>query len=134
MDPGVLIAALISPSGVPAELLRRWVAGEFQIIHSQALLAEFVAVADRPKFRPWFSADQGREFAALLHSAGENAEDRVTDVARPSDPGDAYLVDLVVTAHAWALVTGDHELAGHQADGFAAVSPRELLEVLGRLG
>jgi predicted nucleic acid-binding protein len=28
LDPGVLIAAVLSPKGAPAELLRHWLAGE----------------------------------------------------------------------------------------------------------
>lgn len=133
VDPGVLLAALISPPGAPATMLRRWVAGDFPIVYSTALVTEFVSVADRPKFRPWFSVEQGRQFAEFLRSAGEESADLVTGAAPPPDPGDAYLVDLVVSAQAWAVVTGDRLLVAHRAIGFPALGPREFLDVLQRL-
>lgn len=133
VDPGVLIAALISPTGAPAEVIRRWVAGEFQLVYSSALMEEFIAVVDRPKFRPWFSVEQGRQFAAFVQTAAEMSDDRATGSARPPDPGDAYLVDLVVFSGARAVITGDGALAAHRTTGFSALSPRDFLDLLARM-
>jgi predicted nucleic acid-binding protein len=39
--PNVLIAALLSPAGATAQLVGRWLGGEFELVVSDALLAEF---------------------------------------------------------------------------------------------
>ena len=40
LDPNILISAMLSPSGAPARLLARWLAGDFELIASPQLLAE----------------------------------------------------------------------------------------------
>jgi len=40
-DPNILIAALLSPMGAPAQLVGRWLSGEFELVLSDALLGEF---------------------------------------------------------------------------------------------
>jgi len=133
LDPGVVLAGLISPQGSPAQLLRRWIAGEFQIVCSPALIEEFVAVARRDKFRRYFTLSQALAVAELLEATSEFVDDRDSEASPPPDEGDAYLVHLVVSAKAFAVVTGDRALAEHAATGFTAMSPAELLELLARL-
>jgi uncharacterized protein len=53
LDPGVLIAAVLSPKGAPAELLRHWLAGDYELVVSDKLLAELKRVLLRPKFRKY---------------------------------------------------------------------------------
>ena len=132
-DPGVLIAALISKNGAPAELLRRWVRGEFQFVVSPLLLEEFIDVTQRAKFRTYFATSDALEFAELFRVAGEEAIDSRTDAKVPTDDKDLYLVDLVVSSAAFAVVTGDVELRNHDARSFQALTPRELVELLDRL-
>ncbi|MFL5796580.1 MAG: putative toxin-antitoxin system toxin component, PIN family [Actinomycetota bacterium] len=50
VDPGVLIAGLISPRGTPARMLLRWHDGEFDLVVSRALIGELERVLARPKF------------------------------------------------------------------------------------
>ena len=132
-DPGVLIAALISKNGAPAELLRRWLRGEFQFVVSPLLLKEFIDVTERAKFRTYFATSDAREFAELLRLGGEQAIDSRTDAEAPTDDKDLYLVDLVVSSAAFAVVTGDAELRSHVARSFQALTPRELVELIDRL-
>ena len=40
LDVNVLIAALLSPTGAPAQIVSRWLGGEFELIVSGNLLAE----------------------------------------------------------------------------------------------
>lgn len=133
VDPGVLIAALISQDGAPAQLLTRWFGGQFQIVTSPELRLEFLRVTSRPKFRAWFSIEEAREFDRLIEITAEGSSEVLTDAALPSDDGDGYLVHLTVSSEAFALVTGDKLLASHQTDGFRALSPREFVALLDRL-
>lgn len=70
-DPGVLLAALISPTGAPSQLVRRWLGGEIQFVCSPLLLHEFGEVGERDRFRRWFDTDELRTVARLLVDAGE---------------------------------------------------------------
>lgn len=132
-DPGVVIAGLISPQGSPAQLLRRWIAGDFQIVYSPTFIEEFVAVARRDKFRRYFTVAQALAVADLFEATAEFVDDRKSGASPPPDDGDAYLVHLVVSAKALAVVTGDRALAEHAAEGFAAMSPAALLQLLSQL-
>jgi len=37
-DPNVLVSALLAPTGAPAELILRWLAGDFELVVSEQLL------------------------------------------------------------------------------------------------
>jgi len=133
LDPGVLIAGLISREGAPAQTLGKWMAGDFQVVCSPMLIAEFLAVAQRAKFRKYFSIEQAFSFAELMQMNAEFVNDQETSAESPLDAGDAYLVHLVVSAKAFAVVTGDRDLAAHQVEGFKAIRPRSLIELLATL-
>lgn len=133
VDPGVLISALISPAGAPAELVRRWLNGEVQLVWSPALVEEFESVCRRSRFRAWFTEDEADAIAALLRDAGEHDADVLTEANPPPDGADAYLVHLAVAAAVDCLVTGDTALREHIHPGLRIVTPRTLLNVLDAL-
>ena len=133
VDPGVFISALISPSGTPAQLVRRWLAGEFQTVWSPALLLEFTQVCSRERFRPWFSLDEAERIAEIIREGGERCEDTITGTPAPPDPDDRYLTDLLVTSGADALVTGDSALLAASPGTGRIVSPRAWLALLDAL-
>jgi predicted nucleic acid-binding protein len=55
IDPGVLIAALISAKGAPRALLRAWIEGALELVVSPALISELQRVLKRDKFRGYVS-------------------------------------------------------------------------------
>jgi predicted nucleic acid-binding protein len=57
LDPNVLIASLLSRSGAPAQIVSRWLAGEFELVVSQALLAELARALAYPKIRERIPGD-----------------------------------------------------------------------------
>ncbi len=130
VDPGVVISALISPDGAPAQLVRRWLDGSVQFVWSPALLDELETVCSRPRFRPWFTEEEGEAVAGIIRDAGERHDDAPGSASPPPDDGDAYLVDLAVAASVDCLVTGDTALLNHRINGVRVVTPRGLLNVL----
>lgn len=134
VDPGVLISSLISSRGAPAELVRRWVAGEFQLVWSPRLVEELVSVCARPRFREWFSPNEATAIAGLIRDAGEAHLDSPTDAPPPPDNGDRYLIYLAVTSRADCIVTGDTALLNHAVPGLRIARPRTLIDVLDELG
>lgn len=130
VDPGVLISALISPTGAPAELIRRWLSGAVQLVWSPTLLEEFETVCQRPRFRQWFTIDEAAAVARLIQEAGEQRNDAPGFAHPPPDDGDRYLVDLSLSTQVDCLVTGDAALLGHRVPGVRVVTPRKLVHVL----
>ena len=109
LDPNILIAALLSRTGPPAQIVSRWLAGEFELVVSESLLAELRRALAYPKVRARVSADEASEFVSLLAHAAILGSDPPTPARRSVDPGDDYLVALAEGERA-VLVTGDRHL------------------------
>jgi putative PIN family toxin of toxin-antitoxin system len=109
LDPNVLISALLSPAGTPAALLVRWLAGAFELVVSELLLAELDRAFAYPKLRSRVTGDDAKEFVDLLRRAATMADDPAAPARRSRDPGDDYLLALAA-ATAAILVTGDQDL------------------------
>jgi uncharacterized protein len=109
LDPNILIAALLSPTGAPAQLLGRWLGGEFELVVSDALLAELERALTYPKLRKHVTADETAEFVTLLRDGATLAPDPPDPARRSADPGDDYLLALAEAERA-LLITGDQHL------------------------
>jgi uncharacterized protein len=55
LDTNVLVSAAISGRGVPAEIVRRWEGGEFELVVSAEILFELSEVLRRPSFRRYLT-------------------------------------------------------------------------------
>ena len=109
LDPNILIASLLSPSGAPAQIVSRWLAGEFELVVSEALLAELERALAYPKLRRRISASQASEFVELLRHGAILAADPPDAARRSADAGDDYLLALAEGERA-ILVSGDQHL------------------------
>jgi putative PIN family toxin of toxin-antitoxin system len=132
LDPGVLIAAVISKNGAPAELLDRWRDGEFDLVVSPNLLVELEDVLLRPKFSACASGDVVRGYVEAVEVGGGALVDPGDPRAVTSDPGDDYRVALALAAGADAIVSGDRHLTELGDPPVLVLSPRALLERLER--
>jgi uncharacterized protein len=111
LDPNVLISALLSPGGAPAQIVSRWLAGEFELVVSEQLLAELERAFGYPKLSQRIPATAAQEFVELLRSGAMLAADRPVTTSRSPDPGDEYLLGLAEAERA-VLVSGDRHLLG----------------------
>jgi uncharacterized protein len=109
LDPNILIAALLSRSGAPGQIVARWLAGEFELVVSEALLAELKRALAYPKLLARISAEEAAEFISVLAHDGILAPDPVTPAGRSADPDDDYLLALAESMRA-VLVSGDRQL------------------------
>lgn len=110
LDPNVLISAAISPAGSPAELIRRWRAGQFEFVLSEELLGELARALRYPKLRPYMEAnDVDAIIAALRADAIVREQPRDMPGLRSRDPDDDYLIALAAASGS-ALVSGDRDL------------------------
>lgn len=127
-DPGVLIAALISAEGAPAEALERWREGEFDLVVSPTLLEELQRVLLRRKFRSYASQEEARQYVAALEQESLVISDPLPPIEPTTeDPKDDYLVVLARAAGADAIVSGDAHLTGLHAPEPPVLTPRQFL-------
>lgn len=129
LDPNVLVSALLSRRGAPAELLRRWLDGTFEVVVSPLLLEELKRVLAYPKIRSRVSEPEAQAFLTLLSEGAK----LTNDPARPpslgsEDPNDDYLVALAEEAPA-VIVSGDKHLLG-MAGRIPVYSPAEFRRLL----
>jgi uncharacterized protein len=126
LDPGVLVSALITPTGKPAKLLLSARAGSFDLIVSPLLLGELESVLQRKKFRRYVDLDSVTAYLDLLRRDAQVAVDPKTPPpVRCTDPDDDYLIALAQSQNA-ALVSGDTDLL-ELANKIPVFSPAEFL-------
>jgi len=128
LDVNVLMAALLSPSGSPARILARWLAGDFELVVSASVLAELDRALAYSKLRARIPPEQAAEFVAFLQSTAVLASDPPAPPRRSPDPGDDYLLALAEGEKA-VVVSGDQHLL-ELADRFPVRNPRDFLEAL----
>jgi putative PIN family toxin of toxin-antitoxin system len=110
LDPGVLVSALITPTGIAAKVLRAAREGNFDLLISRLLLDELESVLRRDKFRRYLDLDDVSAGIRLLLDEGQLVEDPVgPPPLRCADPQDDYLIALAHQEEA-ALVSGDRHL------------------------
>lgn len=128
LDPNVLIASLLSRRGAPALIVSRWLAGEFELVVSEVLLAELGRALAYSKIRKRIAEDEALAFVALLRQTARPASDPEAPAHRSADPGDDYLLALAEAERA-VLVSGDQHLLA-LADELPIVTPRAFLDAL----
>jgi len=134
LDVNVLISALISPSGPPAQILDAWREDRFLLVMSEEILAEFQRVAAESRLRRRYGltplrlsrlARGLRQFAFMTQG-----KVKVRGVAR--DPQDDNLLACAVEGKADYLVTGDEDLLTlREYEGVKILSPAEFVLALG---
>lgn len=126
LDPGVLVSALITPTGTAAKLLAEARAGGLELVVSPLLLDELEEVLAREKFRRYVDLDAVRDYLELLRREAISAPDpQGPPPLRSTDPDDDYLIALAHSQNA-TLVSGDRHLLD-LAGGAPILSPADLL-------
>ncbi|SRR6266536_1744529 len=130
VDPGVLIAGLISPRGTPARILQRWREGEFDLVVSPALIGELERVLARPKFSKYVTSTEATAYTWMLRDEGVMVDDPPPQPGLTPDPGDDYLVTLARASGAAVLVSGDPHLTQLGNPEPPVLAPRRFLDRL----
>ncbi|HET8954223.1 MAG TPA: putative toxin-antitoxin system toxin component, PIN family [Solirubrobacterales bacterium] len=126
LDPGILVSALITPTGASAKLLRAAREGNFDLVISGLLLEELEVVLLRDKFRRYLDLKGVSAGIRLILDEGQMVPDPAGGPpVRCSDPDDDYLIALAHREGA-ALVSGDRHLL-ELAGAIPVFSPGEFL-------
>lgn len=129
LDVNVLISALISPRGAPAQIVAEWESGLFELIASEELIAELRRAGGYPKLRDVLDHADLEDLAEAIRGAASIGDAPAPISLRSVDPADDYLLALAA-AHGAALVTGDRHLLA-LTDRAPIYAPRDFLEQLG---
>lgn len=133
LDVNVLIAAVLSRAGIPAQLVAAWRDGRSDLVVSETLLAELDRALAYPKIRKRISAAEATAYVALLRSSAVLERDPGAGSMSSVDPGDDYLIALAEATDAY-LVSGDQhvlDLAG-RAPILTAVGFLEIIDRMAR--
>ena len=129
LDANVLISALLSRTGAPAQLVARWLDGEIELVVCPLLLTEVERTLRLPKLRARIVTQIAGEFVALLRAVGEVVADPIEPPPiRSDDPGDDYLIALAAREHA-RIVSGDAHVL-KMTGAIPVLSPRAALNLI----
>lgn len=126
VDTNALVSRLLLTDSVAARAVRKAV-DEGQLLASEATMTELADVLSRPKFDPYVSIEDRREFVRLLGGIVELVP-IIAEVQACRDPSDDKFLDVAVNGNADVIVTGDRDLlALHPFRGIPIRTPAQYL-------
>ena len=132
VDTNVLVSALISPAGSPAEIQHAWARGDFELVTSPALLNELTKVLSYPRIqrRLHWTAGQLSDFLKHLRATAIVVTPaQALVVAR--DPDDDRVLEAAQAGHADFIVSGDRDLLDlREFVGIPILTPTGFLTML----
>lgn len=104
IDTNVFVAGIIWP-GKPAQIVSKWLSGEYELVLSAELLAEYVEVIERLSK----NSELGSHWQeALIKRATFIAVTQTVNICR--DPNDNFILALGLASTADYLVSGDKDI------------------------
>jgi len=132
LDTNIIVSALLSPHGPPAEIIKLWEADRLEVATSPPLLVELERVLAYPRVREHFA--DPRSVTALLKRFR-----MVATVVEPEtpldvigrDPSDNRFLECAVAASASYIISGDdHLLVLGEYRGIVILKPADFLLVM----
>jgi uncharacterized protein len=133
LDANVLVSALISPRGIPAQVLKAWRDERFHLVISQAILSEIDRVLRYPKTRKrhGMSDSEIKEWIDDLAHLAVLVPGQITVAVIIEDPADDRYLECALEGEAESIVSGDqHLLKLKRYEHIDVLTPRAFLEVL----
>ncbi len=131
LDTNVLVSALITPGGLPEQLLQFWEADEFTLVTSEEQLDEIQRVLGYEKLARFIRADQAARLIANLRQAAIVVTNLPT-VTASADASDNVIIASAIAGNASHLVSGDrgHLLSLKQVESVSIVTVREAVDFI----
>ena len=133
LDTNVLVSGLISPHGAPAQIISRWIAGDFLLLYMPAMLEELEDVLNRFWLKARL-AQTPRRIPNLLKAVtalGTLVVGYINVTGEVADPFDEMFLACAALGQAHYLVTGDKELLALTEFGNTEIAaPARFLHIL----
>lgn len=112
LDTNVIISSLLSSKGAPAEIIRRWEAGEFDVATSPPLINELVRVLTYERVRKYlkFSDEEIDTFLKRLRTTATVVDPEITVEVVQDDPDDNRVLECALVGGASYIVSGNTHL------------------------
>ena len=123
LDTNIIVSALWNPKGIPAEILRRCLLLELDLIVSQKIIVEYGSVLQRDKFRRKFTIEEANNLLLLIEKSAIHRNPKESTLPPFSDETDRKFYDLAKAANAY-LITGNIK---HYPKDNKIISPAEFL-------
>jgi putative PIN family toxin of toxin-antitoxin system len=133
LDANVIVSAVLTTAGIPAQILDAWRTERFALLVSAPILEEVARVLEYPRLARLHHWPQAkiRDFVAELAYLGIMTPGEITLNVVRNDPADNRYLECAVEGAADYLVSGDQDLLDlHEHSGIRIVSSRTFLEAL----
>ena len=134
LDSNVIVSGSISAQGAPGQILSAWEEGDFQLIVSPALLAEYRRALgyDRVRARHQKDDEELDEFVARFARFGVLTVPHTSISIITDDPDDNLILECAESGGATHIVSGDpHLLRLESFQGIPILTPRAFIDLLG---
>jgi putative PIN family toxin of toxin-antitoxin system len=133
LDANVLISAVISSRGAPAQISRLWEEERFDLVVSQPILQELERVIHYPRIQQRYNLPEEDvvRFLRLVRGGAIVVEPDFEIQAIERDPSDNRYLECAIEAGASYIVSGDqHLLELGEFQGIVILPPAAFLAVL----
>ena len=133
LDANVLVSALISAKGAPAQILLHWQEGKLDLVASAPILGELERVLHYPRLQERYDLPEEliQRFLQLLAQQAILVEREEALSVIERDPSDNRYLECAVAGEAEYIVSGDgHLLDLKEYRGIQIFNPREFLALL----
>ena len=111
IDTNVWVSSLLTPTGYPAKLRKKWEEGKFKLVVSDPLMDEFIDVLSRPRIRNKYGIEQ--DMILELFLLIEQRADHVSvsgEISLCRDKDDDLIIETALKGEAAYLVTRDDDV------------------------
>jgi putative PIN family toxin of toxin-antitoxin system len=133
LDTNVIIGALLSRQGGPAEIICRWEAGEIEVATSPALLEELERALSYPRVQKYLGVSERdlHTFLKYFRSTALTIEPQFTVDVVKKDPDDNRVFECAIAAEATFIVSGNVHLQElKEYEGIVILSPASFITML----
>lgn len=130
LDTSVVVSGLISPHGNPAQVIVRWLAGDFTLLYTRDILTELEDVLNRAWLKERLAAVPNRasDFLEAIALLGEPEMGYANVEGLVRDPFDEMFLACALLGNADFLVSVDKDLLSLEAfKGIQIVRPAHFL-------
>ena len=132
IDTNVLVSSVISKKGAPAVLIQAWSDRLFDLVTSEAIIAEIGRVLSEPRLKQVFNISDDRiaRLVELLRKGSILVPGSAAVAgAVPADPSDEMFLAAALDGNADVIISGDKDLLKIETfRGIAIITPRQFLD------
>lgn len=132
IDTNVFVSSVISKKGAPAVLVQAWYERLFDLVTSEAIIAEIERVLSEHRLKQVFNISDDH-ITSLVELLRKNSilvpGSAAVAGAVPADPSDEMFLAAALDGNADVIVSADKDLLGIESfQGIAIITPRQFLD------